>query len=48
MAANNGSPQSPTLYDQVPNNPRLGKEILLGFPEHKPQQEMTPSPVGPD
>ena len=47
MAANNDSPRSP-LNEQVPNNPRLGIEILLGLPEHMPQQEMTPSPVAPD
>ena len=32
----------------MPNNPRLGIEILLGLPEHMPQQEMTPSPVAPN
>ena len=41
MAANNGSLQSPSLNDQVPNHPRLGNEIPLGLPEHMPLQEMT-------
>ena len=36
------------MNEQVPNNQRLGIEIPLGFPEHIPQQEMTPSPVVPD
>ena len=31
MAANNDSPQSPPLTDQVPFNPRLGIESPLGF-----------------
>ena len=48
MAANNDSPQCPSLNDPVPINPRLGIEIPLGLPEHMPQQEMTPSPVAPD
>ena len=33
------------MNEQRPNNQRLGIEIPLGLPEHKPQQEMTPSPV---
>ena len=48
MAANNDSPRSPPLNEQVPNNQRLGIEIPLGLPEHMPQEEMTPSPVVPD
>ena len=48
MVAYNNSPQSPTLNDQVPINPRLGIETPLGHPKHLPQQEMTPSPVAPD
>ena len=48
MAANNDSPRSPPLNDQVPNNQRLGIEIPLGLQEHMPQEEMTPSPVVPD
>ena len=48
MAANINSPQSPPLSDQVPITPRVGIEFPLGFPEHLPQQEMTPSPVAPD
>ena len=48
MAANNDSPRSPPLNDQVPKNQRLGIEIPLGLPEHMPQEEMTPSPVVPD
>ena len=48
MAANNDSPRSPPLNEQVPNNQRLGTEIPLGLPEHMPQQEMTPAPVAPD
>ena len=47
MAANDNSPRSPPLNEQVPNNQRLGIEIPLGLPEHKPQQEITPSPVAP-
>ena len=47
MAANNDSPRSPPLNEQVPNNQRLGIEIPLGFPEHMPQEEMIPSPVVP-
>ena len=47
MAANNDSPRSPPLNEQVPNNQRLGIEIPIGLPEHMPQQEMTPSPVAP-
>ena len=37
MAANNDSPRSPPLNEQVPNNQRLGNEIPLGLPEHMPQ-----------
>ena len=48
MAANNDSPRSPPLNEQMPNNQRLGIEIPLGLPEHLPQEEMTPSPVVPD
>ena len=48
MAAINGSPRSASSNERVPKNPRLGIEILLGLPEHMPQQEMTPSPVAPD
>ena len=48
MAANNDSPRFPPLNEQVPNNQKLGIEILLGLPEHMPQEEMTPSPVVPD
>ena len=48
MAANNDSPRSLPLYEQVPNNPTLGIEIPLGLLEHMPQQEMTPSPVAAD
>ena len=48
MAANNDSPRSPPLNEQVLNNQRLGIEIPLGLPEHMPQEEMTPSPVVPD
>ena len=47
MAANNDSPRSPPLNEQVPNNPRLGIEIPLRLPEHKPQQKITSSPVAP-
>ena len=42
MAANNDSPRSPPLNEQVPYNQRLGIEIPLGLPEHMPQQEMIP------
>ena len=48
MAANDDSPRSLPLNEQVPNNQRLGIEVPLGLPEHMPQQEMTPSPVAPD
>ena len=48
MAANIDSPRSPPLNEQRPKNQRLGIEISLGFPEHMPQQEMTPLPVAPD
>ena len=48
MAANNDSPRSPPLNEQVLNNQRLGIEIPLGLPDHMPQEEMTPSPVVPD
>ena len=48
MAANNDSPRSPPVNEQVLNNQRLGNEIPLGLPEHMPQEEMTPSPVVPD
>ena len=48
MAANNDSPRSPPLNEQKPNNQRLGIEFPIGLPEHKPQQEMTPSPVAPN
>ena len=48
MAANIDSPRSPPLNEKRPNNQRLGIEIPLGLPEHKPQQEKTPSPVAPD
>ena len=48
MAANNDSPRSPSLNQQRPNNQRLGIDIPLGFPEHMPQQEMTPPSVAPD
>ena len=48
MAANNDSPLSPPLNEQVPNNQKLGFEIPLDLPEHMPQEEMTPSPVVPD
>ena len=48
MAANDDSPRSPPLNEQVPNNQRLGIEIPLGFPEHIPQQVTTPSPVAPN
>ena len=33
---------------QVPINPRLGIELLLGIPEHLPEQELTPLPVAPN
>ena len=48
MAANNDSPQSLPLADQVPNIPSLGNEITLGLPENLAQHEKTPSPVAPD
>ena len=48
MAANNDSPQSPPLNEQVPNNQRLEIDIPLGLPDYMPQEEMTPSPVVPD
>ena len=48
MATNNDFPRSLPLNEQVPNNQRLGIEILLGLPEHMPQKEMNPSPVVPD
>ena len=48
MAANSDFPPSPPLNEQAPNNPRLRIEIPLGLPDHRPQQEMTPSPVAPD
>ena len=48
MAANNDSPQSPPLKEQVPIIQRLGIEIPLGLPEHMPQEEMTPAPVVPN
>ena len=48
MAANDDSPRSPPLNEQVPNNQRLGLEIPLGLPENMLQQEMTPSPVAPE
>ena len=48
MAANNDSPQSPFLNDQVPFNLRLWFQTSSGLPEHLTQQEMTPSPVAPD
>ena len=48
MAAKNNSPQSPTLKDKVPINPRWGIEIPSGLPEALPRQEMTPSPVAAD
>ena len=47
MAANNDFPRFHPLKEQKPNNQRLGIEILLGFPEHMPQQEMTPLPDAP-
>ena len=48
MAANIDSPRSPPLNEKRPNNQRLWIEIPLGLPEHKLQQEKTPSPVAPD
>ena len=48
MAANNDSPRSPRLNEQVPYNQRLGIQFPLGLPEHMPHREMTPSPVVPD
>ena len=45
MAANNDSPRSPPLNEQVPNKQRLGIEIPLGLPQHMPHEEMTLSPV---
>ena len=48
MTSNKDSPRSPPLNEQMPNSPRLGIEILLGLPEHMPQQAMNPSPVAPD
>ena len=48
MAANNNSPQSPPLNDEVPLNPRLWIEIPVGLTDISAQQEMTTSPVAPD
>ena len=48
MAANSDSPRSSALNKEAPNNPILGIEHPLALPEHKPQQEMTLSPVAPD
>ena len=48
MAANNDSPRSSPLNEQMPDNPKLGNGIPLGLPEHMPQHEMTPSLVAAD
>ena len=44
--ANRNSPQSPPLQDQVPNQMRMGIEILLD--PDMPEPELTPSPVAGD
>ena len=36
------------MREQVPNNRRLGIAIPLGFSEHIPEQEISPSPVNPN
>ena len=46
--ARRNSIYSPPMPEQVPNNPKLGIEIPLGFPEPSPEQDMTPSPVAPN
>ena len=47
-AANNDSPRSPALNEQVPKNRKLGFEVPSSLPEYMPHQEVTPSPVAPD
>ena len=48
MAANDISPQSPPLNDQVTIVPSFEIELPLRLPELLPQQEMITSPVAPD
>ena len=43
MAANNNSPQSPPLKEQVPQEMRIGIEILPDLDMQEP--ELSPSPV---